>query len=277
VLDAGLGNEGLEVRTDVHYTKMDPVTHARMALAHPKMGNDIQVSAQGGFSAFGKHSEFTKPVLEFTKGMAKDEELQSMYEGMKGSNPLRTLDGHQPVGAPFAGVPSLATLKATIHARIAEVWGPHGYVVLRQHLFDCGDHEGFVSKDNVKMVFQDQLGLGPDALDHRALNAYLDQLITMKKTEMKISSLLGSLRPALAQKEKRRVMEVFKSLQPTNGSVKLGDWLSRLSDTELRKTIVTAFGAESEESVLDVSITESVFQELLSDLAPLMDITALLA
>merc|ERR550514_1398847 len=76
-----LDNEGLEVQTHVHYSKIEPVTHTRMALADPKMGNDIKVTPQSGFTAFGRHSEFTKPVLEFTKGLSKDDELESMFTG----------------------------------------------------------------------------------------------------------------------------------------------------------------------------------------------------
>jgi len=273
-----LDNAGLEVQSHVHYSKIEPVTHTRMALADPKMGNDIRVSAQSGFSAFGKHSEFTKPILEFTKGLSKDDELESMFHGLKSTQPLRTIQGSLPVGAPFAGVPSLAALKDVIHQRVGEVWGPHGYVKLRQQLFDCGDHEGFVPKADVIAVLRDpsQLGLGAE-IDERALETYLGQLITMKKTEMKISTFMSSLRPALPQKDKRMVLEGFKALGPANGSVRLGDWLSRLTDDALRQTVVHAFGAEDEETVSGISLTEPVFTELLSDLAPFMDICPLLA
>jgi hypothetical protein len=274
-----LDNSGLEVDTRVHYSKIEPVTHTRMALADPKMGNDIQVSPQSGFAAFGKSTEFTKPVLEFTRGLSKDDELASMYEGLKSTAPLRTVQGTLPVGAPFAGVPSLAALKDAIHTRIGQVWGPHGYVMLRQQLFDSGDHEGFVSKDDVIRVLRNPelLGITPEEIDDRSLSTYLGQLVTMKKTELKISTFLSSVRPGLPQKDKKKVIEAFKVLEPTSGCVRLGDWLSRLTDPELRKTVVIALGAQDEESVTGISVTEPVFMELLSDLAPFMDINALLA
>ena len=103
-----------------------------------------------------------------------------MYTGLKDTQPLRLGSGNlgslsrgflepctRHLGgelAPnhFAGIPSLAALKATIHQKVQEaggsggllrgsrlslmprdkVWGPMGYVSLRQRLFDFCDHEG---------------------------------------------------------------------------------------------------------------------------------------
>jgi len=229
-------------------------------------------------SSFGKHSEFSKPVNEFTRGLAKDEELAAMYQGLQGTQPLRTLSGGQPRAGAFASVPSLAALKVAIHDKIAEVWGPQGYVSLRQQLFDRGDHEGYVTKDDVVAVLRGQLGLTEEEVPERMLDIYLGQLVTMKKRELKIGSFMSSLRPVLLVNTKRRVLERFRSLDATgSGSVRLGDWLGRLQDSELRGTIVSAFGAQEEDMVADIPITEPIFMEVLADLAPFMEIEGLLA
>merc|ERR1712151_167471 len=128
----------------------------------------------------------------------------------------------QPRGAPFSGLPSLAALKETIHRRIAQAFGPHGYVVLRQLLYDMGDHEGLISKTDATAVLREQLQLSTEDVSEQALDIYLSQLVTMKKSELKIASLMSSLRPALPQKEKRRVIDAFKALGSQVGSVRLG-------------------------------------------------------
>lgn len=270
-----LGNEGLHFDSHTHYSNVEGITAHRVALADPVMRNDMKVTAPGGARAFGKNSDFSKPVAEFTRGLAKDEELASMYEGLKGTQPLRNLTGGEPRAGAFATVPSLTALKGFIHSRISEVWGAHGYIVLRQRLFDCGDHEGFVSKADVTEILRDQLAVTEQEVPVEMLETYLKQQITMKKTEMKIGTFMSSLRPVLPPKDRRRILEAFKTLE-SDGSVRLGDWLGRLQDAELRSTLVAAFGAQDEELVADMPVTEPVFLEVLSDLAPFMNIEALL-
>jgi len=271
-----LGNEGLDFYSHTHYSNMEGTTQARLDLGDPVGRSNLKVTAVGGVRAFGKHREFTKPVDKMMRGMAKDEEVASIFEGLKHANPLRVLQGSEPRAGAFATVPSLASVKTAIHDRIGQAWGSHGYVMLRQRLFDYGDHESFISKADATSVFRDQLGLTPDEVPDQMLDAYISQLVTMKKSELKINTLLSSLRPVLMQKDKRRVIETFKAMD-THGSVRLGDWLSRLTDDNLRKIIVAAFGAQDEEMVTDMPLTEAVFLEVLSDLAPFMDIQALLA
>mmetsp|Transcript_92761 Transcript_92761/g.276691 ORF Transcript_92761/g.276691 Transcript_92761/m.276691 type:complete len:448 (-) Transcript_92761:140-1483(-) len=270
-----LGNEAMNFDSHTHYSNIEGVTVHRVALDDPVSRNDLKVSAAGGVRTWGKNSEFSKPVAEFTSGLAKDEELASMYAGLKGTQPLRNLKGGQPRAGAFATVPSLASLKGIIHRKISEVWGAHGYVVLRQKLFDYGDHEGFVSKADVTEVLRGQLGLLEDEAPTEMLDAYLSQQVTMRKTDMKIGTFLASLRPVLPPRERRSVIEAFRALE-SGGSVRLGDWLSRLGDPELRSTLAAAFGAQMEEHVADMPITEPVFMEVLSDLAPFMDIEPLL-
>lgn len=270
-----LSNDGLDVNAHAHYSNADTITHARMCLADSRMRSDLKASAGTGVHSFGKNAEFTKPILEFTRGLGKDEEMQDMFHGLKYTQPQRSSGGPQPRGP--SEVPSLTMLKTTLHDKIAQVWGAYGYVALRQRLFDVGDHEGFVQKAEVVSIFREQLGLDPQEASDAALDVYLSQLVTMKKTELRIGSLMSSLRPILAQKEKRRVLEAFKALQPVNGQVRLGDWLSQLQDNELRATIVSAFGAQEEEQIVGMPLTEQVFLELVADLAPFMDIGAVLA
>lgn len=268
--------EALDVPTHTHYSNAETLTHPRMCLSDPRMRSDLNASACGGVNAFGKHGEFSKNVLEFTRGLAKDEECEQMFHGLKGTNPLRHVGGHAPRG-PFSATPSLATLKSSVHAQIAETWGEHGYVTLRQRLFDAGDHEAFVHKQDVVTIFRDQLGLSAQEVPDAMLDVYLGQLVTMKKAELRIGALMSSLRPVLPQKEKRRVLEAFKALNPVSGEIRLGDWLSQLQDDALRQTVVSAFGARDEEQVAGTALSEQVFMELFADLAPFMDIGALIA
>jgi len=53
-------------------------------------------------------------------------------------------------------------------------------------------------------------------------------------------------------------------------------WLEKLEDAELRSVLANAFGAEEESAVVDVPLSEQTLLELLSDLAPLVDITQML-
>merc|ERR1739845_234351 len=94
---------------------------------------------------------------------------------------------------------------------------------------------------------------------------------------LRIGAFVASLRPALTQQDKRRVLEAFRALKPRDGTVRLGDWLARIQDPTLKNTIIVAFGAEDESQVADMGLTENVFMELLSDLAPLRDVSDILA
>jgi len=200
-----------------------------------------------------------------------------MYKSLKHTKPLRTLGGSQPRGAPFAGVPSLAALKEHLHNVLANAFGVQGYVVLRQRLFDRSDADGFVRQADVVDVLRNDLQLSSDDVNDTALNAYIKNLITMKKDELHVNAFMNSLRPALPLKTKRRVIDAFAALGPIDGSIRLGNWLETLSDTSLKETVVKAFGAEGAEDMINhVPITEPVFLELISDLAALSDLESLL-
>jgi len=270
-----LNNEGMDVPTHVHYSNAETVTHARMALDHPRMRSDVNHSAMTGYSAFGRNSAFTKPTGHASMA-AKDEELEKMFHSLKSTQPLRSIGGHQPRGV-FAEVPSLATLKTFVHAKIAEAWGAYGYVRLRQRLFDVANHEGYVHKADVVTIFRDELAMSPEEVPDEYLDTYLTQHATMKKAELKIGNFMTSLRPILPQKQKRRVLEAFRALNPNGGEIRLGDWLSTLQDEDLRATVVAAFGAQEEEQVAGTGVNEQVFMELFADLAPFIEVDALLA
>jgi len=270
-----LNNEALHHPTHIHYSNAETITHARMSMADPRMKSDLKGSAPSGVSAFGRNSEFSKPVHESIRGLAKDDDLENMYNGLKGTDPARHRGGHAPAGH-FGEVPSLATLKNAINNKIADTWGAYGYVRLRQCLFNCADHEGFVQKADAVTVFRQELGLPAEEVSDEALETYLEQHVTMKKTELKIGALMSSLRPVLPQREKRRVLEGFKALGPVSGEVRLGDWLGRLEDEELRTVLVTAFGAQDEQQVAGMALSEPIFTELFADLAPFVDIGGLL-
>jgi len=267
--------EALDVTSHTHYSNAETITHPRMCLSDPRMRSDLQASACGGINAFGKHGEFTKAVGGCTMGLAKDEELNKMYDTLKETNALRQIGGHQPRG-PFAAVPSLASLKSAVHGRVRDTWGDYGYVVLRQRLFDVGDNEGFLQKSVVATIFREQLGLPADEVPDVMLDVFLGQLVTTKQTELRITALLTSLRPVLPQKEKRRVLEAWKAMAAAGGEVCLGDWLGLLADAELRAMVVGAFGAQDEAAVANMAVSEQVFVELLTDLAPFVDLGGLL-
>mmetsp|Transcript_87427 Transcript_87427/g.182960 ORF Transcript_87427/g.182960 Transcript_87427/m.182960 type:complete len:451 (-) Transcript_87427:91-1443(-) len=270
-----IDNAGLEVSTHTHYTNAEHVTHARTAMGDPRLKSDMKASAASGVNAFGKNSEFTKPVGEFTKGLSKDTELNNMFTGLQDTQPLRHQSGTAPRG-PFGDVPSLATVKATLHAKVAQVWGAYGYVALRQRLSDVGDHEGFVHIDAAIAVFRNDLGVVEEEVNSMELDVYLEHLSTMKKTHMKVATVLSSLRPVLGQQYKRQAIELFASLGPSEGVVALGTWLGRVQDPSLKEIVVTAFGAETEEQAANLTLSEPVFLELIADLAPLNDVSSLL-
>lgn len=269
-------NAGLEVQTNVHYSNAEPVTHMRMSMADARARNDLKVSAASGVSAFGRNSDFSKPINEFMKGLCKDDEMDTVYQGLKGTNPHRTLSGTKPLASAFASVPSLTVLKESIHYRVADTWGAHGYVSLRQRLCDRADHEGFISHSEAVDVFRHDLGLTEDDVSPAALDVYLQQK-TMRKHEIRVSALMSSLRPSLPQMTKKTVLHAFDALGPVGGAVVLGHWLSRVQDEALRGVLVQAFGGSTEEDVERTLVAEDAFVELLSDLAALTDVEPLMA
>jgi hypothetical protein len=273
-----LDNEGLEIPNHTHYTNMETLTQARMQMADPRERNDVQASAASGVNLFGRSYEFTKSIGDCLLGLSKDEELNTFFQGLKTTNPHRTLGGSQPRGAPFAGVPSLASLKEAIHKTLGEVWGPNGYVMLRQRCFDCADTEGFIRRSDATRVLREDLGLSTDAVNETALNVYLGHLITMKKEELHVGSLMSSLRPALSLKARKQVINYFEGMNPVEGNIRLGSWLQRVNDENLKVIVLTAFGAEgAAELVQDMPVTEAVFLELIADLGALTDVESLLA
>mmetsp|Transcript_7079 Transcript_7079/g.12183 ORF Transcript_7079/g.12183 Transcript_7079/m.12183 type:complete len:467 (-) Transcript_7079:92-1492(-) len=271
-----LRNAGLDIQNNVHYSNLEGVTHARMSLVDSRLRNDMKVSAHGGHNAFGRNSQFSKPITEFDRGLAKDDELENMYQGLKKTSPVQTFGGAAPRAAAFAHIPSLTALKDTIHRQITEVWGQYGYVTLRHQLYDCSDHEGFASVPDVIKMFRESLGLTEDAASDKELDVFLNQLVTMKRGAVRISALMLSLRPSLSQQAKARAIEAFKALGPEDGVASLGAWLKHLTDEEFKGIIVNAFGALDESSADGIPLNEQTFVELLSDLAPLIDITPLL-
>lgn len=271
-----LQNAGMDIQTNVHYSNAEGVTHPRMSLVEPSMRNDMRVTACQGYRTFGKNSEFSKPIGECMLGIAKDDEMDKLYRMDKITNPMKTCGGVIPSSKPFAGVPSLVAVKDKIHKQINETWGVYGYVTLRHQLYDISDHEGFVKKADVVVLFRNNLCLRVEDVSNEELDTWLSQLITMKKHELRITSLMTSLRPALSQKAKARIQQVFLSLGPVDGSAKLGAWLNSVPDAEMRKVLANAFGADDESAVAEVPLTEVTLLELLADLNPLVDIHAVL-
>jgi len=272
-----MNNKGLGMETHVHYANADPVTHHRMALDDPAMRGDMRVSASGGVSAFGKHSDFSKPIGEFQKGQMKDHEMDSMYASLKGTQPLRSLGGSKPHSQAFKHVDSLSELKEIIKAHLGQVFGPYGYVMLRKILSDLSDHEGFVSKENASRVIREDLKVDESEISVTALTVYIKQQLTMKKNDLRVSSFMSSLRPALSLEAKKAVLLAFASLGPNSeGYVTLGTWLSRTPEETLKKTVIMAFGFEELEHCEGLPVTEDIFIEFFSDLSPLVDIEAVL-
>merc|ERR1719238_19355 len=117
-----LRNAGMDIQTNVHYSINEAPTHARMSLMDPAMRNDMQVSACQGYRAFGRNSEFSKPIGECMLGIAKDDELEKVFQADKTVNPMKTSGGVVPSSVPFAGIPSLALLKNKLHTAIEGTW-----------------------------------------------------------------------------------------------------------------------------------------------------------
>lgn len=272
-----LKNAGLEANLDEHYSTVETVSHARMAFADPLMRSDMKVSAPLGVSCFGKHSEFSKPMGEFSYGQGKDHEVNMMLQTAKTSQPLRNKGcGTAPTSTAFAEVPSLTGLKEKVKNKLMKEWGPHAYITLRQKLYEVADHEGFVGKDAVVSLLRSELGLEESEVSETALGIYLGQQFTTKKTAMRVSALLTSLRPAMTLDAKKRVLEAFNRFGPKEGNVPLGDWLAMTNDDLLRKTLVEAFGGSDEASVADLLVTEQMFVEFYADLVALASLDGLL-
>eukprot|EP00403_Amphidinium_massartii_P009835 CAMPEP_0178426764 /NCGR_PEP_ID=MMETSP0689_2-20121128/29400_1 /TAXON_ID=160604 /ORGANISM="Amphidinium massartii, Strain CS-259" /LENGTH=465 /DNA_ID=CAMNT_0020048455 /DNA_START=59 /DNA_END=1456 /DNA_ORIENTATION=+ len=269
-------NAGLEVQSNVHYSNVEGITHARMQLADPRMRSDVKGSAAMGFSAFGRSAEFSKPVGEFIRGLSKDDELQAMYESMKTMNPHRLTSGSKPNAYAFQHIPSLTALKDAIHNRIESTFGRQGYVSLRQHLYDRADADGFVKNAGIVDVLRGPLQLSVEEVSEDALSIYLKQLLSMSKDEMRVTQFMGSLRPVILQRHKKMVIDLFASLGPQQGSAPLGAWLSGLPDEELKNQLVSAFGGQAEADVAGIPVNEATFLELFADLGALMDIEPLL-
>lgn len=269
-------NAGLECSSNVHYSNSEGVTHQRMCMADPRLRNDMQVSASRGVKTFGKDWQFSTPASKFMTGLCKDDEMKKMFDQLSGTDALRELKGSKPISTAFQAVPSLTALKEIIHFKIAEAFGQHGYIVLRQKFYDAADHEGFLNIKDAMAVFRNDCGVSEEDIDSTALSVWLAQLCTMKKQEVRASSLMTSLRPSLSQKTRRLVVDKFNSFAPENGTIKLGNWLSGLGDSELKTILITAFGGYDEAMVAETPITEPVFVELFSDLAPLADVEPLL-
>merc|ERR1719359_2244285 len=102
----------------------------------PVMRNDMRASVCMGKSAFGKHSEFSKPIGECTLGLHKDDELEKIFQASKVVNPMMALGGAKPGAVQFSGVPALTAVKEKLHMQIEKTWGKYGYVTLRHQLYN---------------------------------------------------------------------------------------------------------------------------------------------
>jgi hypothetical protein len=277
-------NQGIAGQQRAHYSHQEAITHHRMTLADPESKGDVKASLGGGMTAFGRNSAFTKPMSEFRDGLYKDEAVDNMQATLRsqGSNTLKNLGGSLPRGGTaFASVPSLTALKEALNVRVAEAFGPSGYVTLRQELFNCSSPEGTVPKEAVASIFRERMQLTFEEVSEMALDVYLSQMCTTKGDELRIGTLMLSLRPALAQRDKLMVLDAFKAMGPmggTNGvggSVPLEAWLPKLQDDDLKEVILYALGAIGLPEG-SVRISERAFLELCADLAPLMDLSSLL-
>jgi hypothetical protein len=273
-----MDNPGLSQPGHTHYSNLEILTYQRSALADPRSASTVKSTFVTGANMFGKNSEFTKPMHKFTMGLHKDEELEKMYASQKEVDSFRTHGSAAPRGVPFQGIPSLPAVKQVIHKKIAEVWGAPGYVMLRQLLFNESDEEGFVDKSVVVGILRQGLGLNTDEVADKILDAYLSLQIKIKKTELHVGQFIASVRPAMSSTVRKSVIQAFERMQPVNGSIKLGAWLQNVSDVSLKEVLVTAFGGQDVDSELlaETPVTETVFLDLLADLAPLADLDALL-
>jgi len=263
-----LANAGLDIQSNVHYSNMECVTHNRMMLADDRTRIDMRVSASTGISAFGKNTEFTKPINEFTRGLQKDLALDQAYDNLKGTQPLRTLGGAAPRAGAFGDVPSLTGLKDSIHQKIRDTWSTYGYVTLRRKLWDCSSQEGVVMQDDVIKVFRNDVGLTEEDASTAALSVWIGMMESTTRGAVRIVDLLTSLRPALSNEKKKQAMAMFESLGPgQDGCVALGSWVEKVEDAELQSVIIDAFGADEPSQIADMPLTFSTFVELITDIA----------
>jgi len=200
------------------------------------------------------------------------------YVGLKGSSPVQSMGGPDLRG-PFCEVPSLAALKVIINGHVKEALGPYGYIALRVRLAEIGDEEGFVRKAEVLKMFRDVLGLKEQEVPTLALETYLDQLATMKSCELRIGSLVASLRPSLSQADKRRALEKFAAMSVEGAAVKLEDLLGQLDDQDLKNLITKTFTGskqgEQDQAACGKILTDQVFLDLCTDVGALTDLSAL--
>merc|ERR1712192_41863 len=165
-----------------------------------------------------------------------------------------------------------------IHNKLAEVFGPPGYVTLRQSLFNLSDDEGYVKKSDVATVVREQLGISAAEITDKVLDVYLNLQIKIKKNELHVGTLMSSLRPALQPAVKKLVIQAFNRMMPVNGQIQLGAWMQHITDPQLQDVLITAFGGQDVDPALvaETPVTEAIFLDLISDLAPLTDLDALL-
>merc|ERR1711920_820433 len=100
-------------------------------------------------------------------------------------------------------------------------------------------------------VLRNDLQVSSEDVNDTALNAYIKNLITMKKDELHVNVFMNSLRPALPLKTKRRVIDAFAALGPVDGNIRLGNWLETLNDASLKETVLKAFGADGAEDMIN--------------------------
>lgn len=266
-----LRNKGLEVDGVTHYSYSGAVSHHSMAIADPKMQADTKLTVPTGYHVFGKNSEFSKPVGEFTKGTLKDQVLQGM---LTMGDTLRMEDygtyrkaggGPQPPQA--TPVHSLAVLKEIVRQKLAEKWGAFGCVMLRKELSDKADHELLVPTADAKQVIRETLAISEEEVPKAALEVYMSQLATMRKDVCRVGDVLKSLRPILENADKAKVLSAYMALpkEPT-----LADWIGRVGVPEVVQVLLMAFDV-SEDTANTVPVLERVFVEFYSDLAPFFE------
>ena len=98
-----LNNEGLNVPSHTHYSNVEGITHARMALADPKSAGDVSASMAGGMTLHGRHSGFTKPMQEFIDGCMKVKEDIKGIDMVALKAELKRIEGRVQPGALAVG------------------------------------------------------------------------------------------------------------------------------------------------------------------------------
>lgn len=271
-----LRNKGLEVDSVTHYSNCAAVSHHTMSLADPRMQADILLTAPTGLNVFGKNSEFSRPVSEFSKGTLKDAVVQDMHAAAirlreeEYKSFRKTQAGPEPPQA--TPMPSLAVLKQVLRSKLAEKWGAFGFVMLRRALTDRSDHELLIPSLAAKQVLREDLNLSGEEMPEMSLDVYLQQLVTMRKDACRVGDILKSLRPILDNADKAKVLSQYGGLQnkATAGVPSLQDWLGGVEMQEVRQTLLMAFDVQ-EEAANTVPVPEKVFLEFYSDLAPFFE------